>query len=320
VAELGRAFPASEVGLSVRTESGEFSIDGKDWATEAEESLLRRICGNELLFEDIRPYTKAIRRLVGDDGQVLGRASLLPSRVINNSHHDGVGVVTTKGATACFGAFCGVMVGVPTRASRDGADFVAEPHILRSWAADQAKIFSLLLEGERQAEVAEYVAALGADTADLKVCEIGGNYLSLPELGELLKQKREIWIAQNAGVGSVYWNDGGDQQYSRTDELISVEMGLPMLLFSPTFRPTAAWFDRGSTLEDLILSVVETVFEIDHDVMTQYHTAEDGEEVYYTAGPAWRSASGGILRVRAKYYCRQMSREQIDEYLVKDAR
>lgn len=118
----------------------------------------------------------------------------------------------------------------------------------------------------------------------------------------------------------MYWNDGGDQQYSRTDELISVEMGLPMLLFSPTFRPTAAWLDRGSTLEDLILSVVETVFEIDHDVMTQYHTAEDGEEVYYTAGPAWRSASGGILRVRAKYYCRQMSREQIDEYLVKDAR
>lgn len=151
-----------------------------------EESLLRRICGNELLFEDIRPYTKAIRRLVGDDGQVLGRASLLPSRVINNSHHDGVGVVTTKGATACFGAFCGVMVGVPTRASRDGADFVAEPHILRSWAADQAKIFSLLLEGKRQAEVAEYVAALGADTTDLKVCEIGGNYLSLPELGSLV--------------------------------------------------------------------------------------------------------------------------------------
>lgn len=311
---VASCFPASDVPMHIRTPLGSVRIDGSKWADEPATQLLDRIegaRGRDALASERETFLTLVRE---NDGRVVGRAGIIPERLLESrrSTEEGLdGVVVAQGAAVCALNLRGMLLGYATKAARDSANPIASAEALELWATDQAKhLPSIFPDPIDQLSLAEFVAALGADIGDLKLCEVGGNYLNAHELKEYLQNRSEIWVAQDAAVSLEGMKRRGGV---RSDKSVSVASGVPSLL------PTSHWsamYRIGYQLKDMVIRTVAEAFSIDEDVVAKMNEIENGHHVYRAKVPCWTYSGGRVATVLGSYYKRGMTVKDVDCFFV----
>ncbi|MCJ8324780.1 MAG: ATP-binding protein [Rhizobiales bacterium] len=210
---LGSCFPCSEIKIQLETPYSSHVIDGSNWQTEPAEIFYKRVTGaGTFRFKEhdlarggrgnivIEQAVKALQIIKDIDGNVVGRASLLPRafdywRAVSGSF-------VSRGAAVGAGNFAGVFLGQPTKAARDSATPVACQTDILKWANNQASIWRGLLRDQpaEQMRIASYVSALQGELGELKICKIVDEFYSLTEFAELLKSIDGIWLAEGYSI------------------------------------------------------------------------------------------------------------------------
>lgn len=193
---------APSVGAAIHVVEGGLAADvirQDDWLTLNGESFLSRV-GTELVAgsrfgRDGWCAPAALREIVSDEGRVIARACIAPSRSFMKTSR---GWVTVGGLRASrMNNVVGVFVGEALTASRSVALPAVRKTELARWATEQASIIAELRVVESvKASVAEVVLECGGDISDLPIVRRGDRqWLSSSELREYLADKREISVA-----------------------------------------------------------------------------------------------------------------------------
>lgn len=305
-------FPTSEIPLQIVTPSKNTNVDGSKWQTEPAVELLKRVEGGsykEMLGEHPE---QCLTLVIEDDNTVVGRATFRTRKGDSGwrSSEDAKGIVASQGAKISTGHFRGIMLGTPTRAARDTARLRASSNALRKWSTEQAQLLQgLSLTGSEQADVAQSVAGCGGDIGELKFCELGGQFHNRTTLRELLHERDEIWVAQEAAV---ILADTRLANWSRSDNCISVETG--SALISSDTQNYHTWLSAVS-LADITKEIIAEVFSLDQEVIDRMELVEDGYHVYRAPCPAWvRSDGGERVFVDGSYFKRGMTLADVEAF------
>ena len=182
-------------------------VRASDWATMDPSAFLLRLWGREAADRDpslLSAVAQNMRILCNTDGSLVGRAALCPRPSLDSELGRWAplgGKVTCGGlhATDLTGV-AGVLVGVPSRASRDDAVPLVEWEALADWAAEQAAIAAAAYGpwADSRFRLASFVAACRADPSPLPVCQTAAGRLSLAELSEWAAGKDEIIVSLDA--------------------------------------------------------------------------------------------------------------------------
>lgn len=300
---LSLNFPACDVPIRIQGSGCTNLLDSRKWETESSTELLSRVEGPAYNPE----FEEKLQIIREPSGEVVGRACLIPSsysRMRMHSRFSIEGSIVSKGARIATGWFRGIVLGVPTRASRDAASLSVSEDALRNWANEQALAWEDLAEDD---SIAEAVAGLGGEIGQLKFCEVGGNYLNKAEVRKLLEGKDSIWVAHDAGV-SLSRPKGIFSE--RTDNCVSVGMGI-----TNVFRAKYNTKVR-KTLEDILIDIIAGEFKIDDEVISQLQEIRPDGATHTFMGdaPVWKLEDGSFIFERGHYYKRSMKLSDIETF------
>jgi hypothetical protein len=155
-------------------------INTNDWETIPGYDLLKRfkIRDHDCSFtkenkdEFLENASQNLRNITDDNGKIVGRICIsLGFNSFRTGTPDLCGAVTVGGLLASsLSGICGVLVGNPTRASRDAAIPVVSKEALAKWAEEQTGLIpNLFLTQEKQASCAEHVRTCGGNTGKLPI-------------------------------------------------------------------------------------------------------------------------------------------------------
>lgn len=316
---IGRLFPASDVPITVTDENQSVLVDGREWMTEPAGQLLERLEGRDFAAGKRADCVESIRLVKEADGRVVGRAGLSPwggysLSSLHSSHSRHPGSVVSQGAFVSKGIFRGILLGVPARAARDYANPAASPEALAAWATEQAELLcDIINDDEEQRSIAEQVVAFGGNPGNLKVCELGGAQLSLPELEALLAERDEIWIVHDAAVSLT---GRSLRDATRSDSSISVAYGFPSIVSTPSHF--GGWFSvQRRQMADVVSAVVARAFDIAPSIVEEAERVHDGRSVYRAPAPVWRTAGGETMYEDGVHLKRGMTEADLAPYRVK---
>ncbi len=302
-------FPTCDVKIDVKVDSVVKTIDGTRWREEPFRELASRLVVEKDLYDFLEPYFECAEELIDSNGNIVGRACLYPSDI---RHHGGFasdpGAIVSNGSVISRGRFIGVLLGRPARASRDDAIIGVEDGEFKRWLSSQAKILSNRPDAAKgELAIAEIVVSLGGDPADLKVCEIGGSYLSGPELQKMLSDIDEIDVVHDS---SVYLSkpEGGE----RTRSAVSVSMGVSYFLQTQNWEESIPTF-AGISLEKHVIKIIQREFEIDESVIELTKKIENGRYLHQCYVPVWVSKSGDKINISGKKYKRKMKITEVKD-------
>lgn len=179
-----RVAPALDVELCVFGSGGsEEKVAGaSDWLTIPPQDLLDRVL---VFYSDLETAqgknlvarsSANVRPLKASEGEVIGRACIVPFRMIPGFHSYSepgafAGAVAVGGlrSSATF-RIVGLLEGKPITAARKDAVPFAHGEELRRWATEQANLApSLTQDPEDLIEISSIVARCGGDTGDLPI-------------------------------------------------------------------------------------------------------------------------------------------------------
>jgi hypothetical protein len=307
-------FPASDIPITVVKDTGSTVIDGRNWQYESEEVLLQRIEGDTYVSEPTGTNSY-LTLLTEPNGDVVGRAAFAPDRLVaewKRRGNDAIeGAIVAKGARVCGGRFRGMILGYPTRASRDKADPVPSREALSKWATEQARVLPQLFpNGEDQLDLASRVAAVDGDVGQLKICEVGGEAHNRESLRDLLLGLDEIWLAQDAAIITV---GRGLPGWLRSSKCISANMGIPAT-FQYSHHQHVGY---GRDLSKIAIEIIAEVFRIDASIVLKLQKGENGRYLFRAQCPSWVNPSDGNIEYTGGYhFTRGMTLNDVDKYLV----
>ena len=186
--------PSLEVDLIVEENgASQQVVTGGDWRTLDSHEFVKRIppsdSDHRVLSEDVDEFriksAENLRFLYDTKGEIVGRAFI----TVGYGNHfsqpaDLSGVVIIGGLTSCsLSGIAGVLMGVPTRASRDAAKPIVDDSELKRWAEEQSTLVPALWEDSKnQAACAKYIRLCGGDTGELPICRNNGRWCSATEI------------------------------------------------------------------------------------------------------------------------------------------
>ncbi len=203
-----RIAPAIDVDLFVNDGASNRKVIGaNDWEHIPGVELLHRMedLGHERVpnpkLDEFRERAAHVLTLVkGKNGETLGRACISAGHASSTfeATADLSGVITVGGLTACgLSGIIGVLVGEPTRASRDAARPSVSRASLKKWAEEQADLAHLLwAEPEKQSACARYIRMLGGNTKDLPVAFRQGRWWSAVEIAKTAAPETAIIVPE----------------------------------------------------------------------------------------------------------------------------
>lgn len=167
-----------------------------DWMSISSKNLVKRIKPRTAYFETPirKPEYKLMRALAGDDGQIFGRAFISPSRFLASS--DG-GWITVSGLRATrVRNIQGILCGNAISSSRNLARPLVPLEVLAKWSTEQGQLISeKFCDAERQAKTAEIILGCGGDIGDLKIINLGSEWLNTAEFDRHIRKMSEIAIS-----------------------------------------------------------------------------------------------------------------------------
>jgi hypothetical protein len=180
--------PNLDVALAtVVQDDAEPIVKPGDWLKITDVELAQRL--NPTSSASDLATSKANRTLmqpiVSDDGQVFGRAYIMPQRFSFSSKGGGVTISGLRAAR--LSNVEGILLGEAVTAARDAAQPIATASALARWASEQAELVATSVKDEeRQARTAEVVLECGGDIGNLKLVRWGEDWLSSREFEERL--------------------------------------------------------------------------------------------------------------------------------------
>lgn len=186
--------PCLDVTIRVKDEKDSaIAVKANDWLSISDEDLLKRIAPEELKrnikADDSTPkigvYPK-LKIINNCEGKPIGRAAICNRRIF--SSHSG-GIVTVGGLRASsLGGIIGVLIGTPTRATRDAAIPIISMPILREWAIEERD--ARLREGytnEDLNQIADTLVCLGVEPIDFPIAKINTGWVTPKDVETLAK-------------------------------------------------------------------------------------------------------------------------------------
>jgi hypothetical protein len=317
IAEFIRySFPAAEIIIEVKEDGILDRIDNTNWWAEPVDTFLHRIHGPRIAKFDINKIASLIQLIKSEQGEILGRACLYSIDEMRfRARSPDNGALVSKGARIASGRFLGVIMGNPTRASRDLGTPIWSTEVCRKWANEQAnKVAQLEGSPEIQMEVASAVISLGGDSADLKICQLGDAFYSLSELREKLSSLQSVWVCQDAAIYSCLRN--APKGAVMRQDVISVDVGYKSFLWSDDdgrLTPDASFVSLGQIVEQCICQA----FGVSEDVYLEYTKVLDGRDVYGGRTAVLNGFENEFICRGQKFY-RGMNMNNIGDFMLPD--
>jgi len=190
--------PSVDVDIYV-VENGanEKVINANDWQNMDGVELLKRMdiwgdrhVSDEIVIDLRKRAAPNLRLLKDSNGEIFGRACISIGNAIFSDHMDFDlrGVVTVGGLKACgLSGIIGILLGRPTRSSRDAAKPIVPGDVLKYWAEEQASLVPQLWKNPKeQSECAEYIHMCGGSTKKLPITIHKGKWLSSEDIAEMV--------------------------------------------------------------------------------------------------------------------------------------
>ena len=170
----------------------------QDWLELTPVDLVRRLNPDArydpfLGSTKVDPTSELMRPLCGADGTVFGRAYIKPS-----TYHfqDSTGWVTIAGLrSGRLDNLQGILLGEAVTAARKSGVPIVPQESLSYWASEQGKLICQFVhDEERQAESAEIILECGGEIGNLKIVQLGYDWLSVEEFDEELQNFEELVV------------------------------------------------------------------------------------------------------------------------------
>jgi hypothetical protein len=168
-------------------------VQAGDWLKIADLALIRRVNPTSDKPNEREENRTLMRPIVEQNGEVRGRAFIKPDRFTFGERS---GLVTVAGLRATkIANIEGLILGDAVTASRDAAVPLVSRHALSNWATEQARLIAEKVKDfERQARSAEIVLECDGDVGNLKLLNLGGNWLSVGQFRRKLRSKIELIV------------------------------------------------------------------------------------------------------------------------------
>lgn len=181
--ELARLCPALDADLCFSDEDSETTIvSADDWKTIDAPTLLARTAHNA--SKEAAKWITLVDDIQDSQGELVGRAAICPERFSSP------GVVTAGGLFAArMRGFAGLLVGDPTRISRDEASTRANEEQLEHWARRQAEslLASKDFSDQEKSSASLPLVSHGASVTGFPLFQHGGQYYTAAELLKLFR-------------------------------------------------------------------------------------------------------------------------------------
>lgn len=210
--------PCLDVNLYVQVDKAhpmKRVVSANDWIKIKPEKLLARIVhdwvdrGPEKRSDVVQVWSllRNLRLLKDAEGRIIGRAALVPRRLLESgwwSHE--VSVITVGGlrASSVFGVM-GVLHGLPREATRYSAVPVVEQIELARWATEQADLFckitrkpiSDIFLDDILLDVASLVKACGGDVGKLPIARGQSGLMNFQQISNLARRYDEVFVIRD---------------------------------------------------------------------------------------------------------------------------
>lgn len=193
--------PALDVTLKTYQSTKQVCLPANYWLTCTNRQFVKHL-GVELWAgrpskADLKRIEEESSKLVSvlkdSTGAVFGRALISPSQSRMKGKINGY--VTVGGLAACEMNLAGILVGEPTRASRDTAIPIAPNSVVADWATDQAdRIASLVLVDADKAHTAEFVRRLNGRIDKLPALRLKGCWKRCDYILNEIKKVDEFYV------------------------------------------------------------------------------------------------------------------------------
>jgi Histidine kinase-, DNA gyrase B-, and HSP90-like ATPase len=210
-----RVAPCVDVTIRVGGDDGDFetAVEANDWLTISSQALLDRISPLERSDHAIRnaSYFESapcppLQILKAIDGRIVGRVAIWNWEGFYSQNSKGIVVV--GGFRCCrLAGIVGVLLGAPTRASRDLAEPVVSISVLRDWAANERDLrFAEGHSSEALESIAEVVSCIGVDTGQLPIARSEMGWVNAGDIFDITKGLDEVLLVQDASVSNAERN------------------------------------------------------------------------------------------------------------------
>lgn len=238
-------------------------VRASDWITLDPVEFLVRLWGRESLEREpklVHAVGQNLRLLTDAHGTVVGRAALCPMSIIELDHPEWISL---SGSIVCGGlksaelySIAGLMVGVPSRASRDEATPTVGADALAVWASEQARLaHSAYGDWPRRAalRMATVVRAFAGDTGPLPIALSSDGSLSFEEIVIWAAKKHEIILT----VLPEWEADLGHYGLKLSPNVLQTEWSAPHITRSPNWPmpDSADELDRFTLLGSVALAI-----------------------------------------------------------------
>lgn len=248
------------LNVYVEDESGSarLVVSASDWINIDAYKFLKRILvlnpnmHLEGAAQTIQTLGDSLRLLITGSGDVVGRACIIPHRIFHNwinYYRENDGIITVGGLrSAPLQHIAGVLVGAPTRASRDAAIPFVEPDRLAAWASEQAEIIHRSYgDPQTQAECAEIILECGGDAGHLAYALSSRGWLSLQDVAEWKGIPNEVLVIQDDD----FWYDLKTYRNLKLKEnVLIIPAGGILLLRENSYINGAYWHDFSERIDN----------------------------------------------------------------------
>jgi hypothetical protein len=220
--------PTLDVNLYVDDErlGRRLVIAASDWIKLSSFDLLKRICvsPDHQLSEDnsalINNLSDNLRILKNSSGEVVGRAAINccgeEMKFFGATHwHEG-GIITVGGfRTSTTGPYTyGIIVGTPTRASRDYAIHIVEDEELARWATEQSDLVNTICkDNNKLVKCADIIRLFGGDTRTLPVALSNRGLVNAQDISTWQECPDEVLLVEGNITGEKGFDENRDTGY-----------------------------------------------------------------------------------------------------------
>ncbi|MGG4093469.1 HD domain-containing protein [Paenibacillus lautus] len=279
-------------------------ISSNDWKYMDPLLLIKRtIIRYELLSdsskEEIENFSKNMRIIKNEDGEVVARALIFPRELEYQEESLIGGCVTVGGTnTNSLTSVLGVFIGEPESASRDTGIPLVEKEKMIEWSSEQSKLIAELNCGDELAvECASVIRAFGGECNNLKISKNKVGYLSYSEIVSLIKASafKEIICTSDSSV-FLY-----EKEHKCTIDLLDnafiVDVGVPGILQTGSNRfvnwPPIRFNDRLLSLESYLEQAIAEAYGIDQSLM--YSTSDISDDDYSFSGKIGTVSNNDVI-------------------------
>jgi hypothetical protein len=236
--------PTIDVNIYIEHERGERReiISASDWQQLTEEDLIIRLAQRDfgalgpILREMVSKIVSNLRPLRSSSGELIGRACIYysdPLLVDSFELRRALrGVITVGGLRATqIRSYLGVLVGRPTRATRDSAIPIVEGSELARWASEQASLVkNIYKKDEHLEECAKIIRGCGGDTGHLPIAIGAKGWVSVIDILNWQKVPKQVTL-----ISMYQWRELIQSGQAELDEFV---------LAVSSYGKTPDWFIR----------------------------------------------------------------------------